>query len=95
MNKRLPLRKPLSQSLTQLNDMDITCNSGLLSEEGLIVEGLAHKPAMVTNGILPMPPGSELTHLVSRGSVAPYDTARKLGKPDAGSLSAPESPPDS
>ncbi|XP_058256731.1 roquin-1a isoform X3 [Hemibagrus wyckioides] len=95
MNKRLPLRKPLSQSLTQLNDMDVACSPGLLSDEGLVVEGLSHKPTLVTNGILPVPPGSELTHLVSRGSAAPYDTARKLGKPDTGSLSAPESPPDS
>ncbi|KAI5101144.1 roquin-1, partial [Silurus meridionalis] len=95
MNKRLPLRKPLSQSLTQLNDMDVACSQGLLSDEGLGVEGLAHKPSMVSNGILPVPPGSELSHLVSRGSAAAYDTARKLGKPDTGSLSAPESPPDS
>lgn len=95
MNKRLPLRKPLSQSLTHLNDMDVACSQGLLSDEGLVVEGLAHKPSLVTNGILPVPPGSELTHLISRGSATPYDTARKLGKPDTGSLSAPESTPDS
>ncbi|XP_053369840.1 roquin-1a isoform X2 [Clarias gariepinus] len=95
MNKRLPLRKPLSQSLTQLNDMDMACSTSLLPDDGMVVEGLTHKPAMVTNGILTVPPGSELTHLVSRGSVAPYDTARKMGKPDTGSLSAPESPPDS
>ncbi|XP_047666246.1 roquin-1a isoform X2 [Tachysurus fulvidraco] len=95
MNKRLPLRKPLSQSLTHLNDMDVACSPGLLSDEGLVVEGLAHKPGLVTNGILPVPPGSELTHLISRGSATPYDTARKLGKADTGSLSAPESSSDS
>lgn len=95
MNKRLPLRKPLSQSLTQLNDMDMGCNPGLLPDEGLVLESLTHKSAMVPNGILSVPPGSELTHLVSRGSAAPYDTACKLAKLGTGSLSAPESPPDS
>ncbi|XP_036442010.1 roquin-1a isoform X1 [Colossoma macropomum] len=93
MNKRLPTRKPLSQSLTQLNEMDVVCPPSLLSDEGLVVEGLAHKPGIVTNGIIPVGPGTGL--LVSRGSDPLYDPACKLGKPDMGSLSAPGSPPDS
>ncbi|XP_062868694.1 roquin-1a isoform X2 [Trichomycterus rosablanca] len=90
MNKRLPTRKPLSQSLTQLNELD----SGL-PDDCLVVEGLGHKPAMVTNGILSVPPGSGLSHLVSRGSDVSYESARKLGKLDSENLSGPESPPDS
>ncbi|KAL7855228.1 hypothetical protein SRHO_G00174180 [Serrasalmus rhombeus] len=93
MNKRLPTRKPLSQSLTQLNEMDVVCPPSLLSDEGLVVEGLPHKPGIVTNGIIPVGPGTGL--LVSRGSDPLYDPACKLGKPDTGSLSAPGSPPDS
>ncbi|XP_072516411.1 roquin-1a isoform X2 [Salminus brasiliensis] len=93
MNKRLPTRKPLSQSLTQLNDMDIVCTSNLLPDEGMVVEGLSHKPGMVTNGIIQVGPGSGL--LISRGADPSYEPTRKLGKPDNGSLSAPESPPDS
>lgn len=86
MNKRLPTRK----SLSQLNDLD----SGL-SDECLVMEGLPNKATLVTNGILSVPPGSGLSHLVSRGSDVSYDSARKLGKLDSENLSGPESPPDS
>uniref|UniRef100_A0AAR2LIY0 RING-type E3 ubiquitin transferase n=1 Tax=Pygocentrus nattereri TaxID=42514 RepID=A0AAR2LIY0_PYGNA len=84
MNKRLPTRKPLSQSLTQLNEMDVVCPPSLLSDEGLVVEGLPHKPGIVTNGIIPVGPGTGL--LVSRGSDPLYDPACKLGKPDTDSF---------
>uniref|UniRef100_A0A8B9LDU8 RING-type E3 ubiquitin transferase n=1 Tax=Astyanax mexicanus TaxID=7994 RepID=A0A8B9LDU8_ASTMX len=94
MNKRLPTRKTLSQSLTQLNDMDMVCPSNLLPDEGLGVEGLVHKPGLVTNGIIHVGPGSGL--LISRGADPSYEPVRKLGKPESGgSLSAPDSPPDS
>ncbi|XP_066503295.1 roquin-1a isoform X2 [Hoplias malabaricus] len=92
VNKRLPTRKNLSQSLTQLNEMDVVFPPSLLPDEGLVVEGLSHKPGIVTNGIIPVGPGT--VPLVSRGSDPSYDPARKLVKPDAVSLSAPGSPPD-
>ncbi|XP_026861261.2 roquin-1a isoform X3 [Electrophorus electricus] len=94
MNKRLPIRKPLSQSLTQLNEMDVTCSQGLLPDEGLVGEGLPHKSAIVANGLIQVGPGSGLSHLVSRGSDPSYNPVNKLGKADPGSLSAPGSPPD-
>ncbi|XP_076847713.1 roquin-1a isoform X2 [Brachyhypopomus gauderio] len=88
MNKRLPMRKTLSQSLTQLNEMD------LLPDEGLVGEGLPHKSAIVANGIIPVGPGSGLSHLVSRGSDPSYNPGNKQMKADPGSVSAPGSPPD-
>ncbi|XP_051763731.1 roquin-1a [Ctenopharyngodon idella] len=93
MNKRLGLRRQLSQSLTQLNEMDLA--AGLLSDEGLQMEGLPRKPSSITNGILAAGPGSTLAHLVSRGSDPSYEPSHKPGKMDSGSLSAPGSPPDS
>ncbi|XP_051979807.1 roquin-1-like isoform X1 [Xyrauchen texanus] len=93
MNKRLGMHRQLSQSLTQLNEMDL--GAGLLPEEILSMEGLPCKPTSITNGFLPAGPGSTLAHLVSRGSDPSYDPFHKLGKMDSGSLSAPSSPPDS
>ncbi|KAI7791144.1 roquin-1a [Triplophysa rosa] len=91
MNKRLGLRHQLSQSLTQLNEIDM----GLLSEDSPVIEGLPRKSASITNGILAAGPGSTITHLVSRGSDPSYDPSHKAAKMDSGSLSAPGSPPDS
>lgn len=69
--------------------------AGLLSDEGLQMEGLPRKPSSITNGILAAGPGSTLAHLVSRGSDPSYEPSHKPGKMDSGSLSAPGSPPDS
>lgn len=91
MNKRLGLRRQLSQSLTQLDEIDI----GLLPEESLVIEGLPRKSVSITNGILAARPASTITHLVSRGSDPSYDPSHKAAKMDSGSLSAPGSPPDS
>lgn len=90
MNKRLGLRRQLSQSLTQLDEIDI----GLLPDESPMIEGFPRKSASITNGILAARPGSTITHLVSRGSDPSYDPSYKA-KMDSGSLSAPGSPPDS
>lgn len=91
MNKRLGLRRQLSQSLTQLNEIDM----GLLSEDSPVIEGFPRKSASITNGILAAGSGSNITHLVSRGSDPSYDPSHKSSKMDSGSLSAPGSPPDS
>ncbi|KAK7136931.1 hypothetical protein R3I93_017106 [Phoxinus phoxinus] len=93
MNKRLGLRRQLSQSLTQLNEIDF--GAGLLPDEGSLMEGLPRKSSSITNGILAAGPGSTLAHLVSRGSDPSYDPSHKPGKMDSGSHSAPGSPPDS
>ncbi|XP_055072721.2 roquin-1a isoform X1 [Misgurnus anguillicaudatus] len=93
MNKRLGMRRQLSQSLTQLNEIDLA--TGLLPEEISLVEGLPRKSASITNGILAAGPGSTLAHLVARGSDPLYDPPHKPGKMDSGSHSAPGSPPDS
>ncbi|XP_056303293.1 roquin-1a isoform X1 [Danio aesculapii] len=91
MNKRVGMRRQLSQSLTQLNELDL----GLLSDDGPPIEGLPRKSSSITNGILAAGPGSALAHLVSRGSDPSYEPTHKPTKMDSGSLSAPGSPPDS
>ncbi len=93
MNKRLGMRRQLSQSLTQLNEMDF--GAGLLPDEELPMEGLARKHSSITNVILATGSDSTFAHLVSRGSDPSYNPTRKPGKMDSGSLSAPGSPPDS
>ncbi|XP_059425328.1 roquin-1a [Carassius carassius] len=93
MNKRLGMRRQLSQSLTQLNEMDL--GTGLLTDDGLLMEGLPRKHSSISNVILAAGPDSTLAHLVSRGSDPSYDPTHKPGKMDSGSLSAPGSPPDS
>uniref|UniRef100_A0A673NP71 RING-type E3 ubiquitin transferase n=1 Tax=Sinocyclocheilus rhinocerous TaxID=307959 RepID=A0A673NP71_9TELE len=93
MNKRLGMRRQLSQSLTQLNEMDF--GTGLLPDEGLLMEGLPRKPSSITNIILATGPESTLAHLVSRGSDPSYDPTHKPEKMNSGSLSAPGSPPES
>ncbi|TRY94387.1 hypothetical protein DNTS_027934 [Danionella cerebrum] len=93
MNKRLGLRRQLSQSLTQLNELDLS--SALLADEGPPMESLPRKQSSITNGILVAGPGSALAHLVSRGSDPSYEPVHKPCKMDSGSLSAPGSPPDS
>ncbi|KAL1023185.1 hypothetical protein UPYG_G00037420 [Umbra pygmaea] len=86
MNKRLAARRPLSLSLTQLNE------AGLLPEEVGMLEGLAHKG--LTNGMVSSVTGSALPQLISRGADPSYDPMMR--KPQAqGSISAPGSPPDS
>uniref|UniRef100_A0A8C1ID73 RING-type E3 ubiquitin transferase n=1 Tax=Cyprinus carpio TaxID=7962 RepID=A0A8C1ID73_CYPCA len=93
MNKRLGMRRQLSQSLTQLNEMDL--GAGLLPDDGPMMEGLPRKHSSITNVILAAGHDSTLAHLVSRGSDPSYDPTHKPGKMDSGSLSAPGSPPDS
>ncbi|XP_016317671.1 roquin-1-like [Sinocyclocheilus anshuiensis] len=93
MNKRLGMRRQLSQSLTQLNEMDF--GAGLLPDEGPPMEGIPRKHSSITNVILATGPDSTLAHLVSRGSDPSYDPTHKPGKMESGSLSAPGSPPDS
>uniref|UniRef100_A0A672K173 Roquin-1-like n=1 Tax=Sinocyclocheilus grahami TaxID=75366 RepID=A0A672K173_SINGR len=93
MNKRLGMRRQLSQSLTQLNEMDF--GAGLLPDEGPPMEGLPRKHSSITNVILATGHDSTLAHLVSRGSDPSYDPTHKPGKMESGSLSAPGSPPDS
>uniref|UniRef100_A0A8C9VIE1 RING-type E3 ubiquitin transferase n=1 Tax=Scleropages formosus TaxID=113540 RepID=A0A8C9VIE1_SCLFO len=95
MNKRLAARRPLSQSLTQLNEVGHPCSPVLLPEEGGTVEAVTHKASPLTNGIVTAGSGSALTQLISRGTDPAYDAARKSVKLDTGSLSAPGSPPDS
>uniref|UniRef100_A0A3P8XBU6 RING-type E3 ubiquitin transferase n=1 Tax=Esox lucius TaxID=8010 RepID=A0A3P8XBU6_ESOLU len=86
MNKRLAARRPLSLSLTQLNEV------GLLPEEVGMLEGLAHKG--LTNGMVSSVTGSALPQLISRGADSSYEPLMR--KPQSqGSLSAPGSPPDS
>ncbi|KAJ8371976.1 hypothetical protein AAFF_G00297980 [Aldrovandia affinis] len=91
MNKRLAARRPLSQSLTGLNEIGGPCSPGLLPEDLGPLEGVPRKPSPLTNG-------SALTQLISRGADPAYDPAydpaRKAGKMEALSLSAPGSPPD-
>uniref|UniRef100_A0A4W5P5U0 RING-type E3 ubiquitin transferase n=1 Tax=Hucho hucho TaxID=62062 RepID=A0A4W5P5U0_9TELE len=65
MNKRLAARRPLSLSLTQLNEV------GLLPEEVGMLEGLAHKG--LTNGMVASVTGSALPQLISRGADPSYD----------------------
>ncbi|XP_042568377.1 LOW QUALITY PROTEIN: roquin-1-like [Cyprinus carpio] len=93
MNKRLGMRRQLSQSLTQLNEMDF--GTGLLPDEGLPMEGLPRKPSSITNVILATGPESTFAHLVSRGSDPSYDPTHRPEKMNSGSLSAPGSPPES
>uniref|UniRef100_A0A8C1LMK1 RING-type E3 ubiquitin transferase n=1 Tax=Cyprinus carpio TaxID=7962 RepID=A0A8C1LMK1_CYPCA len=93
MNKRLGMRRQLSQSLTQLNEMDF--GTGLLPDEGLPMEGLQRKPSSITNVILAAGPESTFAHLVSRGSDPSYDPTHRPEKMNSGSLSAPGSPPES
>ncbi|XP_036410001.1 roquin-1-like isoform X2 [Megalops cyprinoides] len=90
MNKRLAARRPLSQSLTQLNEEGVPCSPGLLPEDAVALEGLARKP----NGIAVAGPGSALTPLISRGTDSAYDTARKPIKMETVSPNGPGSPPD-
>ncbi|XP_023860611.1 roquin-1-like isoform X2 [Salvelinus sp. IW2-2015] len=85
MNKRLAARRPLSLSLTQLNEV------GLLPEEVGMMEGLAHKG--LTNGMVASVTGSALPQLISRGADPSYEPIMR--KPQSqGSHSAPGSPPD-
>uniref|UniRef100_A0A674DX47 RING-type E3 ubiquitin transferase n=1 Tax=Salmo trutta TaxID=8032 RepID=A0A674DX47_SALTR len=85
MNKRLAARRPLSLSLTQLNEV------GLLPEEVGMLEGLAHKG--LTNGMVASVTSSTLPQLISRGADPSYEPMMR--KPQSqGSLSAPSSPPD-
>uniref|UniRef100_A0A9J7YKB3 RING-type E3 ubiquitin transferase n=1 Tax=Cyprinus carpio carpio TaxID=630221 RepID=A0A9J7YKB3_CYPCA len=91
MNKRLGMRRQLSQSLTQLNEMDL--GAGLLPDDGPMMEGLPRKHSSITNVILAAGHDSTLAHLVSRGSDPSYDPTHKPGKMDSGSLSAPGMPP--
>ncbi|CAB1314198.1 unnamed protein product, partial [Coregonus sp. 'balchen'] len=65
MNKRLAARRPLSLSLTQLNEV------GLLPEEVGMLEGLAHKG--LTNGMVTSVTGSALPQLISRGADPSYE----------------------
>ncbi|XP_036376727.1 roquin-1a isoform X2 [Megalops cyprinoides] len=95
VNKRLAARRPLSQSLTQLNEVGLPCSPGLLPEDGGAVEGMGRKPSAIVNGITAAGPGSTLTQLISRGTDPAYDTGRKSGKMDPVSQSVPGSPPDS
>ncbi|KAG7487822.1 hypothetical protein MATL_G00027530 [Megalops atlanticus] len=95
VNKRLAARRPLSQSLTQLNEVGLPCSPGLLPEDGGAVEGLGRKPSAIVNGITAAGPGSTLTQLISRSTDPAYDTGRKSGKMDPVSQSVPGSPPDS
>ncbi|KAG7456766.1 hypothetical protein MATL_G00239440 [Megalops atlanticus] len=90
MNKRLAARRPLSQSLTQLNEEGVPCSPGLLPEDAGALEGLARKPNGITVG-----PGSALAPLISRGADSAYDTGRKPMKMEAVSPNVPGSPPDS
>nr|XP_046155350.1 roquin-1-like [Oncorhynchus gorbuscha] len=83
MNKRLAARRPLSLSLTQLNEV------GLLPEEVGMLEGLAHKG--LTNGMVASVTGSALPQLISRGADPSYEPMMRKSQ---GSLSAPSSPPD-
>ncbi|KAL0160440.1 hypothetical protein M9458_044165, partial [Cirrhinus mrigala] len=92
MNKRMGMRRQLSQSLTQLNEMDL--GAGLLSDDGPPIEGLPRKPSSITNIILASGHESTLAHLVSRGPDQSYDPTHKPDKKDSGSLSAPGSPPN-
>uniref|UniRef100_A0AAZ3PKW7 RING-type E3 ubiquitin transferase n=1 Tax=Oncorhynchus tshawytscha TaxID=74940 RepID=A0AAZ3PKW7_ONCTS len=78
MNKRLAARRPLSLSLTQLNEV------GLLPEEVGMLEGLAHKG--LTNGMVASVTGSALPQLISRGADPSYEPMMRKSQ---GSLSAP------
>ncbi|KAJ7993256.1 hypothetical protein DPEC_G00270560 [Dallia pectoralis] len=86
MNKRLAARRPLSLSLTQLNEV------GLLPEEVGMLEGLAHKG--LTNGIVSSVTSSAQPQLISRCTDPSYEPRMRKPQPQ-GSLSAPGSPPDS
>ncbi|XP_058887889.1 roquin-1-like isoform X1 [Acipenser ruthenus] len=90
MNKRLAARRPLSQSLTQLNEVGL---SGLLSDDGGL-EGAVRKPSSLTNGIVAAGSGGHMPQLISRGTDCSYDTGLKPGKMEHLSISAPGSPPD-
>ncbi|XP_066548570.1 roquin-1 isoform X2 [Amia ocellicauda] len=92
MNKRQAPRRPLSQSLTGLNEVGLPCPSTLLSEDGSL-EATVRKPSSLTNGIVQTGPGGTLNQLIARGTDSTYDPGRKPGKMD--SISAPGSPPDS
>ncbi|KAI2650454.1 Roquin-1 [Labeo rohita] len=85
-------QQQLSQSLTQLNEMDL--GAGLLSDDGPPIEGLPRKPSSITNVILASGTDPTLAHLVSRGPDQSYDPTHKPDKKDSGSLSAPGSPPN-
>lgn len=78
MNKRLAARLPGP--------------GGLLSDEGLPLDvAVTRKPSPLSNGSV-VPP---LPQLIPRGTDAvPYELLRKPVKLDAGSPSAPGSPPD-
>ncbi|XP_029473575.1 roquin-1 isoform X2 [Rhinatrema bivittatum] len=90
MNKRLVPRRPLSASLSQLNDVGLTTGP-ILSDEGP-VDMPSRKPSGLPNGIVPT--GNVVTQLIPRGTDSGYDPTLKPGKIDHLSSSAPGSPPD-